>query len=40
MADAIDRKGGRIMVDADAHPPGIRGQIIDATGRRSAEFLD
>ena len=28
------------MVDADTHPPGIRGQIIDAIGHRSAECLD
>jgi hypothetical protein len=28
------------MVDADTNPPGIRGQIIDAIGHRSAEFLD
>ena len=28
------------MVDADAYPPGIRGQIIDTIGHCSAEFLD
>src|ERR1700742_2375995 len=40
LADAVHREGGRVMVDADTHPPGIRGQIIDAIGHRSAEFLD
>jgi hypothetical protein len=28
------------MVDADTHPSGIRGQIIDAMGRRSSAYLD
>src|SRR6202043_577596 len=40
LADAVHREGGRVMVDADTHPPGICGQIIDAIGHRSAEFLD
>ena len=40
LADAIDGEGGRVMVEADTHPPDIRGQIIDAIGHRSAEFLD
>src|SRR5215472_2642645 len=40
LADAVYCEGGRVMVDADTHPPGIRGQIIDAIGHRSAEFLD
>jgi hypothetical protein len=40
LADPIHREGGRVMVDADTHPPGIRGQIIDTIGHRSAEFLD
>src|SRR3979411_1000028 len=25
LADAVHREGGRVMVDADTHPPGIRG---------------
>jgi hypothetical protein len=40
LGDAVDRKGGRVMIDADTHPPGIRGQVIDAISHRSAEFLD
>src|SRR6201989_1528526 len=40
LADAVHREGGCAMVDADTHPPGIRSQIIDAIGHRSAEFLD
>src|SRR5689334_24040492 len=40
LADAVHREGGCVMVDADTHPPGIRSQIIDAIGHRSAEFLD
>ena len=28
------------MVNADTHPPGIGGQIIDAIGHRAAKFLD
>src|SRR5215472_497849 len=39
LADVVYCEGGRVMVDADTHPPGIRGQIIDAIGHRSAEFL-
>jgi exosortase/archaeosortase family protein len=27
------------MIDADAHPPGIRGEIIDAVGHGATEFL-
>src|ERR1700704_1395134 len=40
LANAVHREGGCVMVDADTHPPGIRSQIIDAIGHRSAEFLD
>src|SRR5437588_8363547 len=28
------------MVDADTHPSGIRGQVIDPVGHRATEFLD
>src|SRR6266850_4648532 len=40
LADAVDRKGGRVMVDADTHPPGIGGEIIDPVRYRSAKLLD
>ena len=48
LADAVDRKacpwqrtgGGCVVVDADAHPPGVRRKIIDAIRHRSAEPLD
>lgn len=32
LADAVDREGGCVMVDTDAHPSGIRRKIIDAIG--------
>ena len=28
------------MVDADTHPSGIRGQVVDPIGHRATEFLD
>ena len=34
------REGGRVMVDTDTHPSGIRGKIIDPIGHRTTEFLD
>src|SRR2546421_10149755 len=40
LADAVDREGGRIVVDADTHPSGIRGQVIDPVGHRATELLD
>src|SRR6516162_3830840 len=40
LADAVDREGGGVVVDADAHPPSIRGQIIDPIGHRATEFFD
>ena len=40
LADTVHREGGRVMVDADTHPPGVRGQIIDPVGHRAAELLD
>jgi len=40
LADTVHREGGRVMVDADTHPPGVRGQIIDPVGHRAVELLD
>src|SRR3984893_12944712 len=40
LADAVHREGGRIMVDADTDPSGIRGQVIDPVRHRAAELLD
>src|SRR5712691_9746441 len=48
LADAIDGKacpwqrtgGGRVMVNADAHPPGIGSAVIDPVRHRPPEFLD
>src|SRR6201984_1389069 len=40
LADAIDGERGRVMVNADTHPSGIRGQVIDPVRHRAAEFLD
>src|SRR5712671_3050151 len=40
LADAIDGNGGRVMVNADAHPPGIGSEVIDPVRHRPPEFLD
>src|SRR5882724_4902255 len=40
LADAVDGKGGRVMVNADAHPPGIGSEVIDPVRHRPPEFLD
>src|SRR5246127_2157700 len=40
LADAVHREGGRIMVNADTEPSGIRGQVIDPVRHRAAELLD
>ena len=40
LADAVDREGGGVMIDTDAHPSSIRRKIIDAIWHRPAEFLD
>jgi len=40
LADAVDREGGGVVVDADTDPAGIRGKIIDAIGHRTTKFLD
>ena len=36
----IDREARRVIVDADAHPSGIVGDVVDAVGRRPAELRD
>ena len=33
LADAVHRDGGRVMIDTDTHPSGIRGKIIDPIDR-------
>src|SRR5438309_11405326 len=40
LADAVDREGGRVVVDADTDPSGIRGQVIDPVRHCAAELLD
>src|SRR4029077_8368482 len=40
LADAVDREGRRVVVDADTHPSGIRGQVIDPVRHSAAELLD
>ena len=39
-ADALHRESRGVVVDADAHPPGVGGHIVDAIGHRPAEFGD
>ena len=38
--DAVHRKGRGVMVNADAHPPGIGGDVIDPIRHRPTELLD
>src|SRR5438876_11281672 len=40
LADAIDGKSGRVMVNADAHPTRIGSEVIDPVGHRPSQFLD
>src|SRR6202163_1897981 len=40
LADAIDGKSGRVMVDADTHPTRIGSEVIDPVGHRPSQFLD
>ena len=41
LADAVHREGGRVVVNnADTHPSGIGGQVIDPVRHRAAELLD
>ena len=39
-ADRLHSEGGGIMVDAEAHPSGIGGNVVDAIRDRLAEFGD
>jgi len=39
MANGIDRKFCLIVIDADAHPPLVSADVIDAVGSRFALFL-
>src|SRR6267142_3263228 len=38
LADAIDGKGGGVMVNADTHPTRIGSKIIDPVGHRPSPF--
>src|SRR6266702_1888896 len=38
LADTVDGEGGRVVIDADAHPAGIRSKIIDPIRHCPAEF--
>src|SRR6202045_1214286 len=40
LADAIDGERGRVMVNADTHPTGIGGEVVDPVRYRAAELLD
>src|ERR1700736_1098268 len=40
LADAIDGERGRVMVNADTHPTGIGGEVVDPVRHRAAELLD
>jgi len=40
LANAVDREGGRVVVDADTHPAGIRSEIIDAIRHCTTKFFD
>jgi hypothetical protein len=40
LADAVDRKRGRVMVHPDTRPSGIAGKIVDVIRYRATEFLD
>src|SRR5207342_3213174 len=39
-ANGIDREAGGIVIDAQAYPAGIVGDVVDAVGRRSAKLGD
>ena len=39
-ANRLDREGRRVVGDADAHPTGIAGEIVNAIGDRPPQFLD
>ena len=39
-SNGIDCEARRVVVDPDAHPPGIVGDVVDAVGRRPTELRD
>src|SRR6266404_8360067 len=39
LADAIDGERGRVMVNADTHPTGIGGEVVDPVRHRAAELV-
>jgi hypothetical protein len=39
-ANGVDREACRVFVDADTHPAGIVGNVINAVGRRPTELRD
>jgi hypothetical protein len=39
-ANAVDGEGCGVMVDAEIDPAGIGGEVVDAIGDGTAEFLD
>src|ERR1700692_3677553 len=38
--NGVDREACRVFVDADPHPPGLVGNVVDPVGRRPPEFRD
>ena len=38
--NGVDREACRVFVDADTHPPGIVGNVVDPVGRRPPELRD
>src|SRR3984893_12219327 len=40
LTDAIDGERGRVVVNADTHPTGIGGEVVDPVRHRAAELLD
>src|SRR3982074_2707858 len=39
-ADALDGDRGRVVINADTHPTGIGGEVVDPVRYRAAELLD
>jgi len=37
-ADGVGRERGRVVIDADAHPAGIVGDVVDAVGHRASQL--
>ena len=40
VADRVDGKGGRVVIDTDAHPPAIGADIVNPVRNRLAQFRD